>query len=116
MLLLDFDELTDNPENVLQKVYTFLDLPFCFPEKYEVKNESLPVSRDFRKIIYSLNRFSPKPLRNILKKIIIGTMPKQQKRVLTDKEKEYTHRELRDEMKALHDVYGINVQKWGFTV
>lgn len=116
MLFLDFDELTGNPENVLKTVYSFLDLPFCFPERYEAKNESLPVPRKYRKVIYALNRISPEPLRNMLKAVMIGGMPGQNMQVLNHQDEDYIRQELKDDMKALHDVYGIDVQKWGFVV
>jgi len=72
MLLLDFDDLRDNPQDVLRTVYHFLHLPACFPEQYEIKNESLSVSPRSRKLVYSLDRFSPG-----ISKLLMGLMPKQ---------------------------------------
>ncbi|MEN6420452.1 MAG: sulfotransferase domain-containing protein [Smithella sp.] len=111
MLLLDFDDLRDNPQDVLRKVYNFLHLPACFPEQYEIKNESLPVSPRFRKLVYFLDRFSAGK-----SKLFMELMPKQKRRLLTDEERAYIHRELKEDMRKLHAVYHVDVQKWGFSM
>lgn len=114
ILLLDFDDLRETPRKVLGQVYDFLHLPACFPQQYEIKNESLSVSPRSRKLLYLLDRFSSGTSGKIWGKRLMALMPKQKKRLLTDHEKEYIHGELKEAMRNLHTVYNVNVQKWGF--
>lgn len=114
MLLLDFDELSRNPADILVKVYKFLGLPSHFPDKYGIKNPTFPLPRYVRKTLYSLSPYYPEFLKGVSKKLLISLIPKKRSRILSDKEREYIRGELKDDMKFLHSVYGVNVQKWGF--
>lgn len=116
MLLLDFDELTNSPKDVLRKVYNFLDSPLCLPEKYDIKNESLPISPNFRKLIELSDHYFPEHLRKMFRNLLIGLLPKQTMYALTAEDREYIHGELEKSMRDLYSVYGVNVQKWGFTI
>jgi hypothetical protein len=116
ILLLDFDELTDSPEGVLRKVYNFLDLPLCLPEKYDIKNKSLPISPNFRKLIERSDYYFPEYLRKMFRKLLMGLLPKQTMYALTAEDRKYIHGELKKSMRDLYSVYGVNVQKWGFTI
>lgn len=116
MLLLDFDDLRDNPRKVLGQVYDFLHLPAYFSEQYEIKNESLSVSPRSRKFLYFLERFSSGTSGKIWGKRLMVLMPKQKRRLLTDEERAYIHGELKEDMRKLHAVYHVDVQKWGFPI
>lgn len=116
MLLLDFDELTNRPQDVLRKVYNFLDLPLCLPERYDIKNESLPISPNFRKLIELSDYYFPEHLRKMFRKLLLNFLPKQTMYALTSEDRAYIHGELEKSMLDLYSVYGVNVQKWGFTI
>jgi len=97
--------LRDNPQDVLRTVYHFLHLPACSLSNMKSKTNRFLVSPRSRKLVYSLDRFSPG-----ISKLLMGLMPKQKNRLLTDEEREYIHGELNEDMRNLHAVYNVNVQ------
>jgi hypothetical protein len=125
ILILDFDELRDNPRLVLQRIYQFLDLSHSyFPEDYEVKNPTqmgTKLERNLRSLklgslnIGALFGHVPNPLKKLGQKLLRGAFPPE-KRILTDAEKEFVYNELKQDMAKLHHIYGIDVSKWGFDI
>jgi len=114
LLLLDFDELSLDPAGVLMKVYRFLGIPPHFPARYDIKNPTLGLPWYVRKTIDRLNPYYPKFLKGASKKMLIRLTSKIQKRVLSEREREYIRGRLQEDMRRLKDVYGVSVQKWGF--
>jgi Sulfotransferase domain len=121
ILILDFNELRDNPTLLLQKIYKFLGLSHnYFPKEYKVKNQTQAKS-NFEKNLRSLKFFTPfydsipKPLRRLGKTLVLRVAPPE-KRVLTNDEKEFIYNELKEDMANLHRLYGFDVGKWGFDV
>ena len=114
MLLLDFDDLSRNPAEILTKVFQFLDLPPHLPDQYGIKNPTLTIPWYFRRIIYRLNPYYPESVKGVSKKILMSWISQQKKYTLSDKERKYIQGTLQDDMKCLHFVYGVSVQKWGF--
>jgi hypothetical protein len=118
MLLLDFDDLKNNPHNVLKCVYDFLNLTHSyFPDSYEVKNQTEYVSSFERRIqklkIDRFLKFCPKATKESLKSAIRKGSPAG-KRVLTEAERDMVFNHLNDGMRGLNAVYGFDSSKWGF--
>lgn len=118
ILILDFDELKDNPRILLQRIYQFLDLSHSyFPGDYKVKNPTqVEIEKNLRRL--KLGTFFdhiPKPPKKLLKNLLRGVSPSE-KRIMTDPEKEFVYNELKEDMANLHQVYGFNVCKWGFGI
>jgi hypothetical protein len=121
ILILDFDQLRDNPTLLLQKIYDFLDLSYgYFPKEYKVKNPT-QIKSKFEKNLSKL-KFSasflgyvPKPLKQLGKDLLRRVSPPE-KRILTPLEKEFVYNELKEDMVNLHHIYGFNVCKWGFDI
>lgn len=120
ILILDFDELRDNPRLILKKTYQFLDLSHShFPEDYKVMNPT-PVETELENKLRRLKisiLFSrvPNPLKKYIKKMLRRTFPSE-KRILTDAEKEFVYKKLKEDMTSLHHIYGFDVRKWGFDI
>ena len=115
MLLLDFDELSQEPAQVLMKVYHFLGLPPSFPEEYGVKNPTLSLPWYVRRAIYRISPYYPKRLKGVSRKLLMRWAPSKRSRTLTSAEREYIRQALQDDMRRLHRVYGVSVEKWGFS-
>ena len=118
ILLLDFDELKENPAKVLKKTYEFLGLSYhYFPEKYEVKNVTPIESEAERNLRRSKSGiifgYLPKPIKKAGKKFLHIISPPA-KRALTDKEREMVYNEIKESMSNLYRIYGFDVSKWGF--
>ena len=118
ILILDFDDLKNNPRSVLQRIYQFLDLSDgYFPDDYKVENPT-PIITKFEKNLrilklYFLVNCIPNSIKKFGKKMLVRTFPPK-KRILTDVEKEFVYNELKQDMAHLHHIYGIDVRKWGF--
>ena len=118
ILILDFDDLRNNPRSLLQRIYQFLDLsPGYFPDDYKVENPT-PIITKFEKNLrilklYFLVNCIPNSIKKFGKKMLVRTFPPK-KRILTDVEKEFVYNELKQDMAHLHHIYGIDVSKWGF--
>ncbi|TFH85198.1 hypothetical protein EQG41_18555 [Billgrantia azerbaijanica] len=118
ILVLDFDDLKRNPSGVLENVYDFLGLSHdYFPESYEVKNSTRPVSRIERGVkklgVHQLLRPLPRTPRRVIKAALDKVLPAE-KRKLTDAEREFVYSRLKDSMLGLNEVYGFDSRKWGF--
>ena len=121
ILILDFDELRDNPTRLLQRIYEFLDLSHeYFPKEYKVKNATKIESKFEKnlrrlKLSASFFRYIPTPLKQLGKNLSRRMFPPK-KRILTDTEKEFVYNELKEDMASLHHIYGFDVCKWGFDI
>jgi hypothetical protein len=121
ILILDFDELRDNPALLLQRIYEFLDLSYgYFPKEYKVKNPTQIKSKFEKnlsklKLGASLLGYVPKPLKQLGKNLLRKVSPPE-KRILTEIEKEFICNELKEGMASLHRIYGFDVCKWGFDI
>ena len=118
ILILDFDQLKNNPQLVLQKIYHFLDLSHSyFPKDYDVKNPTqigTKFERDLRNLkVGAFIVRLPKPLKKLGQNLLRGMFPPE-KRFMTNAEKEFIYNELKGDMANLHHFYGIDVCKWGF--
>lgn len=121
ILLLDFDELKNNPKQLLQRIYSFLGLSNdYFPIEYNVKNPTHFVSRSVLMLsqtkLSGFFGFFPKPLKKIGKEMLLRIFPPPRKRILTNRERAIVYNELRESMISLHNIYGFKVQKWGFDI
>ena len=76
ILILDFDDLRDNPRSVLQRIYQFLDLSHgYFPDDYKAENLT-PIITKFEKNLrilklYLLVNYMPKSLKKNREKTVI---------------------------------------------
>lgn len=118
ILILDFDDLRDNPRSVLQRIYQFLDLSNgYFPDDYKAENPTPIITKLEKNLrilkLYFLVNCIPTSLKKFGKKLLTRTFPPK-KRILTDAEKEFIYNELKEDMANLHHIYGIDVSKWGF--
>lgn len=89
-LILDFDELKENPAAVLRQVYMFLGLSEdYFPEEFRVMNATDDV---------------------------VPAKAGIDRHVLSVEERERVYAGLAADMKMLYQVYGFDVTKWGFAI
>jgi hypothetical protein len=122
-LLLDFDDLKQNPEEVLKRTCEFLniDTDFTFSGLGEVYNKSVgkvitrPVDRLYQKHprLKAFSKLFPKHLKQsvarlVFRKRIAGNFK------MTDSQRAYVFESLKDDMIRLHEKYGIDVSKWNF--
>ncbi|MBD3276441.1 MAG: hypothetical protein GF372_14085 [Candidatus Marinimicrobia bacterium] len=118
ILVLDFAELKNNPQFLLKKTYDFLELSeYVYPTEYSISNRTESISKIEHKV-KKMKSFIPdvpfilkigRGMKNFLRK----TNPQTKKRI-TDFEKEFIYRQLKDDMEKLNKNYGIDVSKWGF--
>jgi hypothetical protein len=121
ILILDFDELRDNPDQLLRRIYNFLGLSYrYFPKEYKVKNQT-QIKSQFEKNLTRLKLYTtffgyaPTPLKQLGKNFLRRVSPPK-KRILTNVEKEFVYNELKEGMASLHHIYGFDVCKWGFDI
>jgi hypothetical protein len=123
LLLLDFDDLKKQPDKLLKQVCVFLDIDstFSFTSTSKVHNVGTgrivikPLRRLYNKhpnLRIFLQLF-PLSLREFFKELIFHKKI-EEKFELTDAQEEFVYNALKDDMKRLHDVYGVNVSQWGF--
>ena len=118
-LLLDFDQLKADPQQVLLKVYDYLGIEKGFtPESFERENTTRV--RNVWEIVYErfvraagMNRYVPEPLKRVGRRISSDTKPLK-KVSLNEEEKERIFHLLRDDMLKLKSGYGVDAGKWGF--
>jgi len=117
MLLLDFKELVESPEKLLQKVYAFLGVSEQhFPDTYINRNPINQKTAVQRRIQVSplapMVSHIPKPLRTLGKRMLPQkSLDKQQ---LTQAQRDYIYKELETDMAKLQQFYGFNVSQWRF--
>lgn len=121
ILLLDFDELKNNPRSLLEKTYSFLEISDnYYPTDYEVKNptqqqtelESSLKKSKFGPVLQKL----PESLRTFGKKMVSNYSKPVSKKVLSESQIAYVYDELEESMFHLHESYGVDVSKWGFDI
>jgi hypothetical protein len=117
VLILDFDDLKNDPSGILKTIYDFLGLSHSyFPAHYEVANRS-PMSGIEKKMknikIDRLCSHLPASFRHTLR-VALGKIFPAKQRELTKAEREYIFNQLYQSMQKLHTVFGIDTQKWGF--
>ena len=120
LLLLDFEQLANEPHGTLEAVYGFLNLPPThFPSSYPVENKTVYYSHVEaflrRPIVRRLARHLPPSLKQNTQKLL-SRLPQPGKRGLTSVEKEYIYDCLKLDMIRLHAEYGFDVRKWGFDI
>ncbi|WP_340106399.1 sulfotransferase domain-containing protein [Rhodohalobacter sp. 8-1] len=114
ILLLDFAELKQHPEQLMKRIQDFLEIERGYmPETFEAKNKTVVQSGFEKKLKKSLAGFIlkkfPQPLKDAGKKLF-----RPEKRRLTDSERERVYTELKEDMRSLSEVYGFDVKQWGF--
>jgi len=119
ILILDFDELRENPRLLLKRVYRFLGISDSYyPQEFEVKNPTMVRSLVEKKIAGSrfapLLSHTPAGLKRLGKRLLRKTTPRVNIRKLNEAENEFIRRELAEEMIKLQQVYGVDVSRWGF--
>jgi len=121
-LILDFEDLKNDPHSLLVKVYKFLNLPVVEnSDQFSVANKTVVLSKfqrfmkrnNYLRIPYLL---IPQGVRNIGKKIFKKYSDQEETIQLTDQDRKIIHDGLIDDMRLFHDEYGFNVKKWGFDV
>lgn len=120
ILILDFDELRDNPATLVGRTYDFLGLEHdYFPTEYEAVNVTpTQVRSRFEKRLRksklsAIFQYVPRPLKRIGNRLM-PSRPLPPKRVLTQEERSFIHDALNEDMVRLQGVYGFDVRKWGF--
>ena len=116
-LLLDFDTLKNDPLAVLRSVYGFLGLseahlptdldvhnPTRLESKFEKRLRASPLKTAFHRL--------PGPLKQFGKGLL--EMLPSDRGSLGDPERQAVYAQLEPDMARLHDVYGVDVRKWGF--
>ncbi|MHC4291854.1 MAG: sulfotransferase domain-containing protein [Planctomycetota bacterium] len=122
-LLLDFDELKCNPDQLLRNICVFLNIDPAFDfqgtKKIHNKTEGSYISRKWE----NLNRKYPfiQPCANLFPKSIRRTIFRLifRKKVtghfkLSESQRQRVYDEVKDDMARLHEKYGVDVSKWGF--
>jgi hypothetical protein len=120
ILLLDFNELKNDPFNLLKKIYSFLKIKEVnFNNDHMPKNPTPSISilenninNNFNHMINKL----PKPIKRVGKYIIRSVMVPPQKRELTRDERVRIHNRLKLNMMKLYRIFGFDVRTWGFTI
>lgn len=120
LLILDFDDLKQDPAAVMQRAFDFLDLPpiatglGLAPSNVTRRESSL--EKTVRKFMPALGRSihaAPLPLRraglSVLKRL-----PKARREVLNAHEMDVIQETLYGDMLRLRDAFDIDVSKWGF--
>jgi hypothetical protein len=120
LLLLDFDELREQPERLLQRIYAFLELsPPAVAPRYGIVNDSetstlelMAANSGFRSAFLRV----PSPLMRVARRAarMVSRAPK--KYTLEPEQRERIHAQLADDMIRLHDAFGFDVSKWGFAL
>jgi len=119
ILILDFDDLNNNPAVLLKKIFEFLDVdPDYFPEEFEIRNPTRIIESNLEKNLKQskigvyLNNI-PGPLKKTGISLFRKLYPPE-KRKLTDAEKDCIYHQLKESMAAFQQIYGFDASKWGF--
>lgn len=121
-LILDFDELRNNPVKIFNEIVTFLDVSQNFtPISFGVHNKTVSFSKAEAFIRRSSNlkkvtKLLPNQVKEFGKKIIMKISKPEEKRQLSNQEKEIVFNRLENDMRRFHEEYGFDTQKWGFSI
>ena len=117
ILVLEFDRLKNQPEEVLKEVYEFLSISAEYnPEQFSVVNRTKAENQTIKNVVKTYGkklRIIPKPLRELGKKIIRKQFSSK-KQTLTESQRTTIDKELQPDMLKLQKEYHIDVSKWGF--
>ncbi len=120
ILLVDFDDLKDNPRLVLERVYAFLGLSReYFPDTYAIKNRTKSetrLSRFLRRWRLTSQASSERLESDDFEIAELRAPAAQRAQILTDSERRFIHDALEEDMQNLHRVHGFDVRKWGFEI
>lgn len=129
MLLLDFDEIKDNPLSTVQKVFRFLDVEPCERIAFEAAN--VTASRNsvthlelIRRLIpYCLSSRIPLNFKHVVKtvenklfdkyKLPMDELPCHM-HSLSESDYDFYLNMLSPAMERLSEAYGVDVARWGF--
>ncbi len=96
-LILDFEDLSKKPLQLMLKVYDFLGISKDFiPKKFDVMNSTLAAQRGGKRRKKWFSFFKPK------------------KRILTSEERDFIFKKLEKDMLLFGEKYDFDVSKWGF--
>lgn len=116
-LVMRLEELKDNPEEIVGRVFSFLGLPGCDEIDYQVYNETAQVSsleQWFRRPgLYQIRNLIPSELRQPIRRGL-RRLTGSARRELTSAERQKLRERLRDDMRQLRKHFGVDVQAWGF--
>lgn len=117
ILILDFEDLKNDPKKVCQDVFQFIGASeFNTLNTLQVRNVSKPYNRGKLKLRQTLDpyrRFTPSFIKKPVKKVIDLLFIEKQKQ-LTKKQKEKIFSQLKPDMDKLKKTYNFDVSKWGF--
>jgi len=118
ILILDFENLKNNPREILKNVYNFLEIKDpIFPENYEVRNRTSEKpslkQRKLNKKLKNFRHFIPFFLKRTLRQFLFN-FPKKEIVVLSQSQKKIIYNELKTDMIKFASKYNFNVRKWGF--
>lgn len=117
LLILDFDDLKNEPKKVLKDVYDFLDISDdYYPENFGPFNVTKIKNRTELKIKskYSpIFNFIPKPIKVFLLEMIRKLFPSK-KMILSKNRRDSIFKQLKDDMQKFQSEYDFDTKKWGF--
>jgi hypothetical protein len=119
VLLLDFDDLKNNPEDLSAKIFNFIGArEFQVEIKIKIHNKTKPINRKKIKITHKLKSLKiRKIIPSFIKIWIIGVLNqtlRDKQKNLTEIQKKKIKKDLIDDMHNLNTHYNIDVSKWGF--
>ena len=117
LLIIDFDDWTNDPESVLARVCGFLELENFTPDSgridnYETRHTQIEVTLHTSRVMRAL--LPDKKFRFRIGRALGRFSGPAVKRRLNESERAIIHELLRDDMKEFKRVYGFPVEKWGF--
>lgn len=125
IFILTLDDLHCNRQETLLKIFDFLGLDKALNEKisqlrekiYNSKTGHFLVNKNMKKMMNIANHIPVdngfRTLRNKLKPIL-GKPVDENKYLLSSRQREEVYLALEEDMMNLRDVYGVDVEKWGF--
>jgi Sulfotransferase domain len=112
-LVVDFDDLKNRPQECLDKVYRFLQLPHHqIVGSVEAENRTVsPVEPTLKHYAFlrRTSRLLPAPTRHFLKRTLERVV---RNKVLSSSDRQLIIKKLKEDMRTFHFEYGINVSKW----
>lgn len=118
-LILDFDQLKQDPGLVFSKTCQFLDLSSdSIPSEWGSYNPTSSLSKGelaFRRsIFYKISKFLPASSKKIARMTLKSLTSSTPKKELLEDEKEFIFEHLHENMVRFHQEYGFDIKKWGF--
>ena len=115
ILILDFDELIQNPKVVLKRIFAFIGASnFEINTDFRIKNKGVLTSPKRRKIMKNFHWiFTHLPKVSVM--ILDFFLPVKREKLTEEKYQEIFN-VLRNDMIRLHEKYNVDVKKWGFNL